>query len=171
VNNLELKREKVIDNFKNSPKFKILFICSGNIIRSPYAHLLFNHMIKNDKRLSTRLEIDSGAVKFRNSVISQETYIQLLRKGVSKDEILIFKPKHLRDFPEIIEVSDLILVMEKEHLKYIPSLKLDQSFLLLEFTDGLEEDVPDPYFDPPYERAYELINLSLQKLYEIFKRI
>lgn len=169
MKNLEPRQEKVLNRFKNSPKFKILFICSGNIIRSPYAHLLFCHKIKNDKGLSKKLIIDSGAVKFHNSEISDETYNQLLREGVSKEKILLFRPKYLGDYPEILEDSDLLLVMEKNHLKYIPLTKIDQSFLFLKFTHGLEKDIPDPFFNPPYERAYKMINLGLQNLYEFFK--
>ena len=132
--------------------------------------MLFNHKIRNDKRLSKRLIIDSGAVKYQNSVISQETYSHLLKAGLSKEEILLFKPKYLGKIPELIEDSDLILVMEKKHLKYIPSSKLDHTFLLLEFALGREEDIPDPYINQPYEKAYNLIDLSIQKLYDLFKR-
>ncbi|MHA1214270.1 MAG: arsenate reductase/protein-tyrosine-phosphatase family protein [Candidatus Hodarchaeales archaeon] len=171
MSDIDTRRQKIIQQFNKTDKFKILFICSGNIIRSPYAHLLFNHMINQDEELGQRLLADSGGVKYRNSSLSYETYQELLKEGLSEDELTKFVPKYLPDFPRLYEESGLILVMEKSHLRTIPHKYQSKSFLLLEFTDGITADVPDPYFDPPFDRSYKMIKSSLKRLQEFFRDV
>ncbi len=169
--NKEMKRRKIkIKNkFQASESFTVSFICSGNIIRSPYAHILFFHMIEGDPSLKNRIRVESGGVKYRNSSLSNECREILLRKGVSEKIIFNFKPRYYLDYPDMFKKVDLILIMEKNHIRYLPRSIHDHTFLLLEFTLGISENVPDPFFDPPFERAYKMIDKSLVYLYEFFK--
>ncbi|MFX0087096.1 MAG: hypothetical protein ACFFAU_15665, partial [Candidatus Hodarchaeota archaeon] len=171
--NKELKRRKskIKKQFQASESFTVSFICSGNIIRSPYAHILFFHMIEGDSNLKNRIKVESGGVEYRNSSISYESCEILLRKGVSEKEVFDFKPRYYPDYPDMFKMIDLILVMEKNHIKYLPRSVHDRAFLLLEFTLGISENVPDPFFDPPFERAYKMIDKSLEYLLEFFKDI
>ena len=145
--------------------FTINFICSGNIIRSPYAELLFEKLIRKYDVLSNKISVESGGVKYRNSMISEESAVMLLKEGVAEERINRFSPRFYRDFPEMFEKNDLILVMEQSHLKCIPRKYSDKSFLFLDFVYGKAiGDVPDPYFDPPFERAYNMIKDALLSL-------
>lgn len=157
-----------MENFRESPSFQILFICSGNIIRSPYAHLLFEHLIQGEPELE-KIRIESGGVTYRNDSISWESRDLLLKEGVSIERIAKFIPRYALDYPEMFQQADLVLVMEKNHYQKIPQKIREKSFLLLEFTMGISENIPDPYFDPPYERSFQMINEALVKLKEFFK--
>ncbi len=150
---------------------RINFICSGNIIRSPYAEILFEHLIQDEKKSFFRtIQTESGGVRYRNSSISAESTDMLLREGVSQDRINHFTPRYFLDYPSMFESVDLILVMERSHLRSIPSKFKGKAFLLLDFVYGKNDDVPDPYFDPPYERAYNMIKKALQDLIEILNQ-
>lgn len=48
-------------NTKTASRTKILFICLGNICRSPAAHAVFQQKI-NDKGLTDRFEVDSAGI-------------------------------------------------------------------------------------------------------------
>jgi protein-tyrosine phosphatase len=163
------RKNSVIQSFKHSQHFKIIFICSGNIIRSPYAHLLFEHLIHEDLDLRKKIKVESGGVTYRNNSISNESREMLFREGVNSDKINSFKPRYTSDFPNMFKEVDLVLVMEKNHITGLPERLREKSFIFLEFTLGLSEDVPDPYFDPPFERSFTMIKKGLFELRDMFK--
>jgi protein-tyrosine phosphatase len=165
-----LKEEKIefLESLSSKKSIRINFICSGNIIRSPYAEILFEHLIKKEKNAFFHLiHVESGGVRYRNSDISTQSAEMLFREGVSQERINQFTPRYFPDYPSMFDSVDLILVMERSHLRSIPLKFSEKAFLLLEFVYGKNEDVPDPYFDPPYEKAYNMIKKALIDLIEI----
>lgn len=147
--------------------FKINFVCSGNIIRSPYAELLFEKLISEEDSLRNKIQVESGGVVYRNRMISEESASMLIKEGVSKERINQFSPRYHDDYPDMFKEADLTLVMERSHLKYIPKKYKEKAFLFLDFVYGSTiGDVPDPYFDPPFERAYTMIKEALESLLE-----
>ena len=93
----------------------------------------------------------------------------LFREGVNGDKINSFKPRYTVDYPDMFKGVDLVLVMEKNHISSLPEAIREKSFLFLEFTLGLSEDVPDPYFDPPFERSFNMIKKGLFELRNMLK--
>ncbi len=166
---LEERKNLILQNYRESNRFNISFICSGNVIRSPYAHLLFEHLIQEDLDLKKKIRVESGGVIYRNYSISSESRNMLLREGVSTEKIEKFLPRFSLDYPEMFQSIDLVLVMEKSHIQRIPKFIREKTFLLLEFTLGISDNVPDPYFDPPFERSFKMIKESLLNLREFFK--
>ena len=163
------KENKVLlRNIYSQESFTINFICSGNIIRSPYAEILFEKLLeKSGKKIGLKIKVESGGVKYQNSMISEESATMLMKEGVTKERINRFFPRYYRDYPEMFVKTDLILVMEQSHLQYIPNKFGNKSFLFLDFVYGKTiGNVPDPYFDPPFERAYNMIKEALQSLLE-----
>ena len=168
---LKSRKEKVLKNIKQQDTFTVNFICSGNIIRSPYAEMLFEKMVNEaNEQLAEKIKVESGGVTYHNTMISRESARMLMKEGITKDRINQFSPRYLLDYPESFEKSDLILVMERNHISRIPRKDRNKAFLLLEYVYGKEEDVPDPYFDPPFERSYIMIKNALETLLEILRR-
>ena len=163
---LNKHKQQILKKFRESDHFHIVFICSGNIIRSPYAHLLFEHLLEEDIELKNKINVESGGVTYRNSSISMETRDMLVREGVSLNKISEFTPRYFPDHPDMFQGVDLVLVMEESHIRKIPIV---DTFLLLEFTLGIADNVPDPYFNPPYERSFQLIKEALIHLREFFR--
>lgn len=168
--NLQLieKKNSILNKFKRVNRFNILFICSGNIIRSPYAHLLFEYLLQEKSHLNKKIHVSSGGVIYRNYSISFESQEMLLREGVSIEAITKFNPRYYLDYPEMFQDVDLVLVMERKHIRRVPDIVRDQTFLLLEFALGISEDVPDPYFDPPFDHSFQMIKDALIRLLEFF---
>ncbi|MHA1541624.1 MAG: arsenate reductase/protein-tyrosine-phosphatase family protein [Candidatus Hodarchaeales archaeon] len=147
--------------------FTINFICSGNIIRSPYSEMLFENLMGENDSLNQNINVQSGGVVYRNQMISKESALMLVKEGISKERINQFSPRYHHDYPEMFKEADLILVMEQSHLQHIPEKYKEKSFLFLDFVYGQKKgDVPDPYFDPPFERAYNMIKDALKSLVE-----
>ena len=165
----ELKKEEkaIVRKIYSKEPFVINFICSGNIIRSPYAEMLFEKMVLDECSLRSKIHVESGGVIYRNQMISRESARMLMNEGVSEDRIKRFTPRYHNDYPNMFKEANLILVMEKSHLQYIPAKHKDKAYLFLDFVYGRTiGDVPDPYFDPPFDRAYNMIKDALRTLLE-----
>lgn len=150
-------------------KVSMLFICSGNIIRSPYAEILFEKMLI-EANLETRFIVSSGGVTYRNSRISTMSYNELLKEGISSSRIRSFYPRHIDDHTHLFSNADIILVMSGDHLSRLSRFK-EKSYLLTEFAGLPPEDVPDPYFESTPEIAYNMIKMSLQAMIKCLKGI
>ncbi|MHA2297996.1 MAG: arsenate reductase/protein-tyrosine-phosphatase family protein [Candidatus Hodarchaeales archaeon] len=145
-------------------RVSILFVCSGNIIRSPYAEMLFEKMIaEQDHELSSRFKVDSGAVTYKNVNISTMSMNALMAEGVLSERIKKFFPRHIDDHPDLFSQADLILVMTTEHLSRLEKYE-NKSYLITSFAGLSEEDVPDPYFESTPEIAFKMIKDSLQAI-------
>ncbi len=164
------RSKNFLNNLIKKNSIGINFVCSGNIIRSPYAEILFEYLIKKEINENfQKIMVESGGVRYRNSMISEESTVMLLKEGVSQERINQFTPRYYPDYPNMFDSVDLILVMERSHLQSIPSVHKNKAFLLLDFVYGQSEDVPDPFFDPPYERSYNMIKKALKDFIELIK--
>ena len=136
----------------------ILFLCSGNIIRSAFAGLYARHI---------RIEINvlSGGTTYFNSRITREAEEELISLGVENENILKFSPTHisnldLSDFEKII-----VFGMKKSHLKdfdLVPE-KVIGKYLLSEI-QGTKEEIADPYFEGGYEFVFKQIKNLIDEL-------
>lgn len=129
-------------------KLKILFVCTGNICRSPLAEAIFSAYIKEHK-LADNFEFDScGTTSYHVSSLPDDRAIEVGRKyGIT----LNHKARQI-NFNDMI-YYDYILVMD--HLNYEDVISnmnnvinKDKVFLLRSFdsTITVEYDVPDPYY-------------------------
>ncbi|MBD3230075.1 MAG: hypothetical protein GF329_17990 [Candidatus Lokiarchaeota archaeon] len=135
-------------DFLNSLKKKkkplgFLFLCSGNICRSPMAEMLFEKMAK-EKGIQDQIISTSGAVHFHNNSIMWETSRILRDEGVADERIRKFFPRHIDVHPELLE-ADIILTMDKSHLRRIPQKYQSKSFLLSIFAGEPAVNIEDPY--------------------------
>ncbi len=150
---------------------RVLFVCAGNICRSPMAEAVFQHLVEQAK-LATRFEVAS--VGTGGWHVGEKphpgTQAVLQRYGISFDDK---RAAHLSQHD--IDYYDYILAMDEENMHDIRALrpglngKLQR---LLEFTpDSLVLDVPDPYYSGGFDRVYSLVTTACQGLlYEIRQR-
>lgn len=123
----------------------ILFVCMGNICRSPTAEAVFRHKAKQQ---SMTLFIDSAGTTGAHAKQKPDARAQKagVARGYSFDNIKARKVT-VADF----EKFDLVLAMDKhnvsELLTICPPHLTDKIVLFLEFADNFEEnEVPDPYY-------------------------
>jgi len=123
----------------------ILFVCMGNICRSPSAEAVFRHKAKSQGLI---LNIDSAGTVGAHSREKPDHRAQSagIARGYSFDGIKARKVT-VQDFTDF----DLILAMDHDNLealnKISPLAMQDKIHLFLDFADGHEEEqVPDPYY-------------------------
>lgn len=140
--------------------YRVLFVCTGNICRSPTAEAAFRHYVE-EKGLADKMEADSaGTQGYHAGDPPNETAIHIAReRGISMDGLAARKFK-TSDFDEF----DLVLAMDKGHFRILdnhrPADGRAELKLFMDFAPeaGVQE-VPDPYYGgiEDFERAIDLI--------------
>ena len=110
---------------------KILFVCSSNVCRSPYAEFVFRRLVKSSPVLSAAgVEVSSSAVFNRSKVIFPKAAVSLKREGFSEREIAAFKPSFKCSAKEKFRDADVIIGMSKMH-KWLTPAKYRKKFITL----------------------------------------
>jgi protein-tyrosine-phosphatase len=156
-------------NLADGLPITVLFLCSGNVIRSAYAELVFTKMIADEDCLRGRVNVYSGGVTYRNIRIYPEIIEYICQEGVDSHQINKFQPRHIGDHPQLLLGADLILVMTREHLSRIPKEFQEKAHLLYQYVFGKPHEIPDPYFEPPMERAVNMLKIALMGLLQRLK--
>ncbi len=129
------------------PKYRILFVCMGNICRSPAAEIVFQHLLETEG-LTDRISTDSaGTIGYHEGNPPDPRMSETLRQRGYR----IFgksRPIH----PDDLANFDLILVADRENLRDVLELakegqSIDHIQLLTDYcTTHYAEQVPDPYY-------------------------
>jgi len=143
---------------------KVLFVCLGNICRSPLAEGLAIHLAK-EKGVSDQIEFDSCGTSHYHigNQPDERTISNAASNGLKLDsKARQFGKRDFRDF-------DYILAMDAANLSNIQ--KLDQAvqfgdklYLMRDFDpEKPGSDVPDPYFggDTGFQNVYDILNRSV----------
>ena len=149
-------------SFEPEPKLRVLFVCMGNICRSPLAEMLFRHYVQA-LGLEGRVRCDSaGTGNWHVGEPPCEGTLATARRLGLRWEGVRARQIGPRDFDEF----DYILAMDRENLAVLKRLlrayrvrsrgKID---LLLAYAPHVGTDeVPDPYFDGRHEEVYVYID-------------
>jgi protein-tyrosine phosphatase len=152
---------------------RILFVCLGNICRSPTAEVVFRAVAQRDAP-DLVLEIDSaGTAGYHvGELPDQRTRQAAARRGYDMSALRA-RVVEADDF----EHFDLILAMDRENLRALerraPAHARERIRLFLEFAPeaGIGE-VPDPYYCGPngFEDVLDLIEAASRGLLEHLRR-
>lgn len=139
---------------------RILFLCMGNICRSPAAHCVFQHRV-DEAGLSDQFEIESaGTIGFHAGAPPDPRMQQVMRaRGIP----IIGQSKQLDSFD--MEHYDLILAMDKDNFDGAISLARGDAqrskvkMFCAYCTEHQVNEVPDPYYggDRGFEDVMNLI--------------
>lgn len=151
--------------------YSILFVCLGNICRSPMAEAVMRDLIRKEG-LSSRLTIDSaGTGDWHVGCPPHEGTRKLLdRHDISYDGLRARKLQ-----PDDSERFDLIVAMDRSNERNISAmLKSGHQSKVMRFMSLLPEkqydDVPDPYYTGNFEEVYELVRVGCERLLAIVKQ-
>ncbi len=137
---------KLVVKLMNYKEIKsVLFVCMGNICRSPSAEAVFRHKANE---LNLKLTIDSAGTIGSHAREKPDHRAQKVgvERGYSFDKIKARKVT-VEDFDNF----DIVLAMDEHNMKELkkvaPEHLHDKIQLFLEYADNYEEvEVPDPYY-------------------------
>ena len=150
-------------------KQRILFVCTGNICRSPTADGIARQLAER-LGLERRFEFDSAGTHAYHTGEAPDPRAQRAARGRGYDlSRLRARPLIEEDF----ETFDLILAMDKGHLVWLkrrcPDHLHHKLALFLSFSElWPHEDVPDPYYgeSEDFELVLDMCEETLPRLFK-----
>ena len=148
---------------------KILFVCLGNICRSPAAEGIFKQKIK-DRDLENLFVVDSAGTggwhvgnladrRMREAALSRGIELTSRSRKIDHNDLYEF---------------DHILVMDKDNLNAVKSLIKDNTYpinskikLILSYSKRSQlDEVPDPYYGGQngFENVLDLLDDAIDEL-------
>jgi protein-tyrosine phosphatase len=143
-----------------SHPFSSLFVCLGNICRSPLAEGVMRHKVRQAGQMD-RFSLDSagtGAWHVGNPADRRSVSVGAIH-GVDLSDLRA-RQVSVEDFYRF----DLILAMDVSNLSDLRSMQpgdgVAELALYRSYCDDGEQDVPDPYYggDRGFEDVYQMIN-------------
>lgn len=131
---------------------KVLFVCLGNICRSPMAEAVFRKMV-NDENLQDRITIDSAATSSweHGNPVHHGTRDRLAKEGIS------VKGMHSRTLDDRDLNNDYIVAMDESNLKnikrFVGNRATGEIKMLLEYA-GSSRGIADPWYTGDFDTTY-----------------
>jgi protein-tyrosine phosphatase len=145
---------------------KVLFVCLGNICRSPLAEGVLLELIK-DAELEDKIKVDSAGTSayhigeladYRTRQTAQQHGIQLTHRArqVQKEDFQLF---------------DYILAADKSNYNNLKALQSEHDKAVLHLIrdwEGKNLEVPDPYYGTlkDFEDGYQMLKKALKPFLE-----
>ncbi len=147
-------------------RHKIIFVCLGNICRSPTAEGVFRKLV-SERGLEDLFEIDSAGTGdwHLGHAPSSRAIAAARARGIDLTSLRA-RQVTIRD----LRYYDLIIAMDNQNVSRLralaPADHQHKIQLLLQYRNSREQEVPDPYYggDHEYERALDLIEEGCQEL-------
>ena len=151
---------------------RILFVCMGNICRSPTAEGVFRKLLQEEAE-DLLLEIDSAGTHAYHvgSAPDARSQSAALRRGID-----LATQRARQVVREDFERFDLVLAMDEDNYAILvskcPPQYRDRVKLFLEFGSTGERNVPDPYYggETGFERVLDLIEDAARGLLAELRR-
>lgn len=141
----------------------VLFICLGNICRSPMAEAVFRKLVK-EAGLEQEIQIDSaGTASWHVGKIPHEGTIQKLAEYEISTEGQVCRQLTEQDYSRF----DYLIAMDHSNLHNmyeILGVRDDEKMIrLLDLTSD-KRDLPDPYYTGDFQETYDLVTAGCQAL-------
>jgi protein-tyrosine phosphatase len=150
---------------------RVLFVCMGNICRSPLAQGVFEDVLRRES-LEGEVSVDSAGTGAWHvgSPPDERALSAASLRGVD-----ISSQRARRITPEDCQNFDYILTMDEENYRAVSGLCRDSAVVrpFLDFaTDSPETAVPDPYYGGPegFEHVLELVEEASEGLLEDIRK-
>ncbi|MGI9200271.1 MAG: low molecular weight protein-tyrosine-phosphatase [Woeseiaceae bacterium] len=153
-------------------KVSVLFICMGNICRSPTAEGVFRHFVEQ-RGLQEAVRIDSaGTHAYHSGEPSDSRAIAAAaRRGYDLSGI---RARRVQD--EDFEEFDFVIAMDEQNLQNLQEMagseRSTKVSLFLEYSSGDVSEVPDPYYGGAkgFERVLDLVEDASRGLLEMLSQ-
>jgi len=135
---------------------KVLFVCLGNICRSPMAQIIFEHLLK-ERGLEHSFEVDSAGTEGYNEMC--KAGIHRGTKEILRQKQIPFKEHLSRKIrKEDYDYFDYIITMDSENISDVKSFfgidKESKIKRLLDYTNN-PRNIRDPWYTGNFEETFE----------------
>ena len=151
---------------------RILFVCLGNICRSPMAEAILVHRVR-DLGLADQIEVDSaGTGDWHIGDPPHEGTLQILKtNGIEHPmQARQIRAEDLREF-------DYLIVMDDKNERDVRAVAADGTAgrahiarLLDYLPEANDKNVPDPYFTGDFDAVYQMVRAACDNLLEEIRR-
>ncbi|MCP5142268.1 MAG: low molecular weight phosphotyrosine protein phosphatase [Gammaproteobacteria bacterium] len=148
------------------PGVRVLFVCMGNICRSPTAQGVFEKLVR-DAGLQDRIDIDSAGTHAYHVGEQPDRRSQATARGRGID---LSTQRARRVNGNDFGMFDYVLAMDSDNHEILtdacPPEYRDRLFRFLEFAPELGRDVPDPYYGGPqgFENVFDMVETAGRNL-------
>ncbi|HEC99476.1 MAG TPA: low molecular weight protein arginine phosphatase [Proteobacteria bacterium] len=163
-------RPSRVDLAQVSPIIKsVLFVCTGNICRSPMAEAILKKMVPAE----ADIHVFSAGSHAREGNLATENSI-----SVSREAGIDLRSHRARKLTtDMAREADMILAMEPLHIEHVLSLDIwlkDKTFNLVRFAQGYRgggDLIPDPYGGSlrEYQICFRKIDECVNNFYEMIR--
>ncbi len=145
--------------------FKVLFVCTGNICRSPTAEGVFRHFVAADG-----VEIETDSAGTHGYHIGEGPDPRTVKAAAARGfDLSTLRARRVTR--EDFERFDLILAMDQGHFAHLDAMRPNgaraQVKLFLDYHPGGKlKDVPDPYYGGPqgFEEVLDMVEETSRAL-------
>lgn len=156
----------------NKEKVSVLFVCMGNICRSPTAEGVFRHYVQ-EAGLTSQIWVDSAGTHAYhvNEPPDRRARAAAERRGISLEKI---RARRVRG--DDFEKFDYVIAMDQDNYALLIERAADEHHdkirLFLDFAVGEESEVPDPYYGGTagFERVLDLIEDASRGLLQALRQ-
>ncbi|EES73663.1 low molecular weight protein-tyrosine-phosphatase PtpA [Paenibacillus sp. oral taxon 786 str. D14] len=151
-------------------KVGVLFVCLGNICRSPMAEAVFRHLV-NEAGFSERFVIDSaGTGNWHTGNPPHHGTRRILDQYGISYEGLKARQVAQDDFAKF----DYIIAMDNQNERDLKALARKTNARIVKLLDLVPEsqlkEVPDPYYTGNFEEVYGLVQQGCRALLELIRQ-
>jgi len=148
-------------------KNKVIFVCMGNICRSPTAEGAFRSIVEKNSK-SQYFEIDSAgthAYHIGNSP-DQRSQQAAINHGV---DLSSQRARHVHESD--FYYYDYIIAMDSDNLERLKSIQPSESHSKIELMLNYSKEhygasVPDPYYEGKFDEVFEMLYSACTSFFE-----
>ena len=148
------------------PPKSILFVCLGNICRSPTGEAVMQHFLQEHGH-EQEVHVDSAGTIGYHTGNPADSRMRAAgeKRGYS------FHSRSREITPEDLETFDLVIAMDRENLSDILEINAEPTAEVKLLSDFLDDswplDVPDPYYGGAegFETVLDMIQASVEPLF------
>jgi len=137
---------------------KVMFVCLGNICRSPMADAIFQHQVK-EAELENQIQVDSSGTSSYH--IGERPHPGTRR--VLADHGINYQHRAQQVTQNDLVQADYLVAMDSSNLRSLKQMDRTRiadgklSLLLNHAPQTGRQDVPDPYYEGNFEKVYRLV--------------